>query len=58
MRWSTNTFYNRGQKKEAKAQEREKGKEVSHAQMLAALQKAYGKPRVLKGQGTKQMPSL
>ena len=38
MRWSTNTFYNRGQKKEAKAQERERRKETRHAQMLAALQ--------------------
>ena len=35
---STNTFYNREQKREAKAQERERRKETSHAQMLAALQ--------------------
>ena len=35
---ATNTFYNRGQEEEAKAQEREKRKETSHAQMLAALQ--------------------
>ena len=33
-----NTFYNREQEREAKAQEREKGKETRHAQMLAALQ--------------------
>ena len=42
---ATNIFYNREQKMEAKAQEREKRKETSHAQMLAALQgKPYGKP--------------
>ena len=35
---ATNTFYNRKQKKEAKTQERERRKEKSHAQMLAALQ--------------------
>ena len=35
---ATNTFYNREQEKEAKAQEREKGKETRHTQMLAALQ--------------------
>ena len=34
----TNTFYNREQEEEAKAQEREKRKETRHAQMLAALQ--------------------
>ena len=33
-----NTFYNREQEKEAKAQERERRKETRHAQMLAALQ--------------------
>ena len=41
MRWSTNTFYNREQEKEAKAQERERRKETRHAQMLAAL---HGSP--------------
>ena len=35
---ATNTFYNREQETEAKAQEREKRKETSHAQMLALLQ--------------------
>ena len=35
---ATKTFYNREQKREAKAQERERRKETSHAQMLAALQ--------------------
>ena len=34
---ATNTFYNREQEKEAKAQE-ERKKETRHAQMLAALQ--------------------
>ena len=34
---ATNTFYNRPQEKEAKAQE-ERKKETRHAQMLAALQ--------------------
>ena len=33
-----NTFCNREQEKEAKAQEREKRKETRHAQMLAAHQ--------------------
>ena len=37
---ATNTFYNREQEKEPKAQEREKKKETSHAQMLAALQRS------------------
>ena len=35
---ATNTFYNREQEKEAKAQEREKRKETRHAQMMATLQ--------------------
>ena len=35
---ATNTFYNREQQREAKAQERERRKEIRHAQMLAALQ--------------------
>ena len=34
---ATNTFYNREEEKEAKAQEREKRKETRHAQMLATL---------------------
>ena len=37
---ATNTFYNREQEKEAKAQGREKRKEIRHAQMLAALQRS------------------
>ena len=35
---ATNTFYNREQEKEAKAQEKERRKETRHAQMLATLQ--------------------
>ena len=35
---ATNTFYNREQEKEAKAQERERKEETRHAQMLPALQ--------------------
>ena len=35
---ATNTFYNREQEREAKAQERERRKETRHAQMLATLQ--------------------
>ena len=53
---ATNTFYNREQEKEAKAQERERKKETSHAQILAALQRS---PMAnLEGQGTRQMPDL
>ena len=35
---ATNTCYNREQEKEAKAQEKEKRKEIRHTQMLATLQ--------------------
>ena len=37
---ATNTFHNREQEKEAKAQEKEGKKETRHAQMLAALQES------------------
>ena len=37
---ATNTFYNREQGKEAKAQEKERKKETRHAQMLATLQRS------------------
>ena len=37
VKTAINTFYNREQEKEAKAQEREKRKETRHAQMLATL---------------------
>ena len=37
---ATNTFYNREQEREAKAQEKEGKKETRHAQMLAALQRS------------------
>ena len=36
----TNTFYNREQEKEDKAQKRERRKETRHAQMLATLQRS------------------
>ena len=51
---ATNTFYNREQEKEAKAQERERRKETRHAQMLAALQgspMAHPEPLNDKAQG-------
>ena len=35
---ATNTFYNREQEREAKAQERKRRKEARHARTLAALQ--------------------
>ena len=40
VKTATNTFYNREQEKEAKAQERDERKETRHAQMLAALQRS------------------
>ena len=46
---ATNTFYNREQEKEAKAQERDKRKETRHAQMLATLQRSpMANPKSLK----------
>ena len=46
---ATNTFYDREQEREAKAQETEKRKEAGHAQMLAALQGSpMAKPEILK----------
>ena len=36
----TNTFYNRGQEREAKAQERKTRKEIRHAQMLVTSREA------------------
>ena len=67
---ATNTFYNREQEREAKAQEREKGKEIRYAQILAALQgspmanpeslkdKAQGKCLICRqaGYGAKECP--
>ena len=35
---ATSTFYNREKEREAKIQERDKRKDIRHAQMLAALQ--------------------
>ena len=37
---TTNTFHNREQEREAKAQERKKRKEIRHAQMLATSREA------------------
>ena len=46
---ATNTFYNREQEREAKAQERERRKETRHAQMLATLQRSpMANPKSLK----------
>ena len=46
---ATNTFYNREQEREAKAQERDKRKETLHAQMLATFQgSAMANPKSLK----------
>ena len=46
---ATNTFYDREQEREAKAQEREKRKETRHAQMLATLQRnPMANPETLK----------
>ena len=46
---ATNTFYNKEQEWEAKAQEREKRKETRHAHMLATLQgNPMAKPKSLK----------
>ena len=56
---ATNTFYNREQEKEAKAQERKRRKETRHAQILATLQRSpMANPESLKGQGTRQMLNL
>ena len=38
VQMATNTFYNRGQERETKAQEKEKNKETRHAQMLSSFQ--------------------
>ena len=53
---ATNTFYNREQEWETKAQERENRTEKSYTQMLASLQE--NKPQFFKGQGGRQMPNL
>ena len=46
---ATNAFYNNEQERKAKAQERERRKEISHAQMLAALQRSpMANPKSLK----------
>ena len=49
---ATNTLYDREQEREAKAQEREKRKETSHAQMMATLQGSLmASPKSLKDKG-------
>ena len=53
-----NTFYNREQEKEAKAQEKERKKDKACPDAGRPPEKPYGKPRVLEGQGTRQMPDL
>ena len=46
---ATNTFYNREQEREAKAQERERRKETRYAQILATLQRSpMANPKSLK----------
>ena len=55
---ATNTFYNREQERGAKAQEREKRKETGMPRCWPPSREAHGKPRVLKGQGRRQMPDL
>ena len=53
-----NTFYNREQEKEAKAQERERRKEIrAHLAAGCLPGKPYGKPQVLEGQGRRKMPN-
>ena len=54
-----NTFYNREQEKEAKAQEREKRKETRHAQMLAIFQGSRtANPKSLKGKARANAKSV
>ena len=46
---ATNTFYNKEQEREAKAQERERRKETRHAQILPTLQRSpMANPKSLK----------
>ena len=55
---ATNTFYNREQENEAKAQEKERKKETRHAQMLAALQRSpMANPESLRDKA-RDMPDL
>ena len=55
---ATNTFYNRKQKKEGKAQEKERKRDKACPDAGRPPEKPYGKPRVLEGQGMRQMPDL
>ena len=55
---ATNTFYNGEQEKEAKAQEKERKKEIRHAQMLATHQRSpMANPESLKDKA-RDMPDL
>ena len=54
---ATSTFYKRKQK-EAKAQEKERKRDKACPDAGRPPEKPYGKPRVLEGQGTRQMPNL
>ena len=55
---ATNTFCNREQEKEAKAQEKERKKDKACPDAGRPPEKPYGKPQVFEGQGTRQMPDL
>ena len=57
LQTATNTFYNREQEKEAKAQKRERRKETRHAQMLATLQgSSMANPKSLKDKAQGKCP--
>ena len=56
---ATNTFYNREEDKEAKAQETERRKETRPCPDAGCPpEKPYGTPRFLERQGARQMPNL
>ena len=56
---ATNTFYNREQEREVKAQERERRKEIRTCLDAGRPPgKPYGKSQVLEGQGRRKMPNL
>ena len=55
---ATNSFYNREQERKAKGQEREKRRDKAYPDAGCPPGKPYGKPLVLKGEGTRQVPNL
>ena len=55
---ATNTFYNREEEREAKAQEREKRKETGMPNAGCPPGRLYGQPHVFEGQGMRQMYNL